>query len=214
MTGSYKDRYCDPETGTFINSLGIKDPALLKEFEDWSVKSRTGEAFNFANTCKVPDAECLKGVHRILFQDVYGWAGEFRTIPIAKGKTEFLREGLEKASNVAGERFVGRIADKPEQLSTILAGYWAEVNYIHPFVEGNGRTTQLVVSSLARKQGYALDWRGTSRDDELAAAMESCAPFARGFPLTRYTMILEKALHPIPAEELQDDFFLSPTGRG
>lgn len=111
----------------------------------------------------------LQAIHRQLFQDVYPWAGEARTVNMAKGGQAFLSwEAIEETSAGVAEhvrehdRFVGA---GREEFAGHLAGLYNAVNAIHPFREGNGRTQRIWLDDLARGAGYRLDWRAVRGAD-------------------------------------------------
>jgi cell filamentation protein len=130
------------------------------------------------------DIEHLRGIHRYLFQDVYEWAGEFRTVDIAKGNSYFahvphiestlkdLFERLSKGQHLHGlnqERFADRVA---EVLGTL--------NAVHAFREGNGRTQREFVRELAYKNSYWIDWNKVhERNCTWQATQVSCAVTTR-----------------------------------
>jgi cell filamentation protein len=115
----------------------------------------------------------LRAIHRYIFQDVFSWAGELRTVNIAKGGQFF-----------AAAAFIGAALDEMfRQLQTETmnaanfanrAGYYlAEINAIHPFREGNGRTQREFIRELAIGVGVRIDWTRTSREEMIAASRGS-----------------------------------------
>lgn len=110
------------------------------------------------------DADEIKGLHRHLFQDVYDWAGEYRTIDMRRGNGEhfapwshilYLVDNL--ALKLEEDRFLAGLsrADFVRKLTE----YYDELNYIHPFREGNGRLQRTFWSRVAFYAGWVLDWR-------------------------------------------------------
>jgi cell filamentation protein len=108
------------------------------------------------------DSAHLQAIHRYLFQDVFPWAGEFRVVNISKGNANFgpamhiagaLRELFDKLAKekllvgLAAPAFVGR-----------AAFYLGEINAIHPFREGNGRTQREFIRQLALHAHHPLSW--------------------------------------------------------
>jgi len=100
-------------------------------------------------------------IHRYLFQDVYQWAGQKRTVEISKqGKPFFLTAYFDQGfayidTLVADYRKIDR-ADK-SQLAGHLADLLDSINYLHPFREGNGRTQREFIRVLALEKGYTLN---------------------------------------------------------
>ncbi|NJB66425.1 cell filamentation protein [Desulfobaculum xiamenense] len=103
----------------------------------------------------------LKALHRHLFQDVYDWAGEERNIPISKGSTPFANprciHGCVTAllAQLARENHLQGLA--PEDFAKRAAHYMLELNMLHPFREGNGRTCRSFLSLLAQNAGFDID---------------------------------------------------------
>ena len=103
----------------------------------------------------------LRAIHRHLFQDVYDWAGELRTVEIRKGdqQFQFRKYILTGMADVYGRlirsRFLKGLSSGQfaEQASVIIG----DINYIHPFREGNGRTQLQYLKQLAQGAGHSLD---------------------------------------------------------
>lgn len=150
---AFDDPYLYPGTCVLRNRLDIRDAESLSAFEV--------EASHFRAEMGLPegnfDAAHYRGAHHQLFQDVYEWAGEYRTVRIAKGETMFCYpENIPTQMDAlfAGMEGGARFRDlTPEEFVTRLAGFLAELNAIHPFREGNGRT-QLSFAGLI---GAAFD---------------------------------------------------------
>lgn len=107
------------------------------------------------------DIQHLKAIHRHLFQDVYDWAGEERTVSISKGKTLFCNPRF-IADTVTD--ILGKLAKEnhlkglpPEDFVDRVAYYILELNVAHPFREGNGRTTRYFLSLIAQNAGFEVD---------------------------------------------------------
>lgn len=165
------DPYVDPASGVLRNKLGIEDAAALDEFERRIVQQRVEEG---APEGKF-DLAHLRAIHRHLFQDIYDWAGEVRTLEIAKGGTQFMpRRYIE-----TGMADVHRRIEEAGYLRDLDAVSFAEkaseivgdVNHAHPFREGNGRTQFEYLRQLAAQAGHrfrteridAARWHAASR---------------------------------------------------
>lgn len=107
------------------------------------------------------DADHLKAIHKQLFANVYEWAGEYRTVGISNGPTEFaspkeITKYLSDASNII------RAADwstmDRDQFAATVANVFAHVNQAHPFREGNGRTSKLFMQQVAELSPFRLDY--------------------------------------------------------
>jgi len=151
--------YTDPKTGVLRNLANITDSNDLLFFESAAVIKRAKEIES--QPIAVHKAETLLDIHRYLFQDVYHWAGEKRTVEISKqGKPFFLTAYFDK-----GFIYIDKLiteyrkidpADK-SQLAGHLAVLLDSINYLHPFREGNGRTQREFIRVLALEKGYTLN---------------------------------------------------------
>ena len=178
----FADPYIDPKTGLLRNliSAASQDELNTKEAE------LTALAAIELAVRPVPvtgDLRQLTAIHGHLFHDVYDWAGELRTVDMRKGTdtaAEFfmpvsrLRTGAGFVfQELADDRHL-RGLDKGQFVSR-LAHHYDQVNYLHFFREGNGRTQRIFWSQIAANAGYELDWRKTSgsiNDQASREAME------------------------------------------
>ncbi len=159
------DPYVDPDTDVLHNRLGLADAGALERAEaDFTnaralelVDSPIGGAFDFDH---------LRGVHRHLFQDVYEWAGEPRTVAIAKSDLFCLSEHIEA---YAADVFGGLAAEGHlvglgrREFIESAAHHFANVNALHPFRDGNGRCQRAFFSELANHAGWDLAWERLDR---------------------------------------------------
>jgi cell filamentation protein len=169
------DPYCYPGTTVLKNRLGLRDQAALDEFEALITAQRADEPLPLDRL----DVDGYRTVHRHLFQDVFDWAGEFRTIRIAKQGSMFCYP-----ENIGREmqRLFGRLAQEDElrglplgEFSQRAAHLLAELNAVHPFREGNGRTQNVFLSVLAQRAGHPLDFRRLDPQAMLGAMVSSFA---------------------------------------
>ncbi|MCX6613638.1 MAG: Fic family protein [Acidobacteria bacterium] len=120
------------------------------------------------------DSAHLQSIHRYIFQDVYDWAGQFRTVNISKGgnlfgSAQFIEMALGGIlEKLPQENFLQSL-DR-ESFTSRCGWYFGEINAIHPFREGNGRTQREFLRQLAAQAGYSLDWRHVDRDTMTAAS--------------------------------------------
>ena len=167
---SNPDPYIDFETGTLKNLLGLKTTEELEAAE----ADITAAAI--ASVSDEPalgnfDLEHLRNIHWELFKAIYDWAGEIRTVEISKGSTRFANaDAIETAATALFEDLhnekllVGLARD---QYVRRLAYYYSEVNVLHPFREGNGRTERAFFSQLAATAGYRIAWRQIDADENI-----------------------------------------------
>ena len=151
--------YIDKETGILRNLADITDPDALLFFESGVVTKRIQELYE--NPIKIKNIKSLFAIHQHLFQDIYSWAGEKRIVEISKaGKQFFPTIYFENAfqfidSLISDYKKISK-NDKhkiAEQLAKILDN----VNYLHPFREGNGRAQREFLRLLALEKGLALN---------------------------------------------------------
>ncbi|HVY92489.1 MAG TPA: Fic family protein [Bryobacteraceae bacterium] len=123
------------------------------------------------------DAPHLQAIHRYIFQDVFDWAGEFRTVNISKSGDsfafhEFVRPSLHKTfDDLRSEHHLRGAA--PARFANRAAHYLGEINAIHPFREGNGRAQREFIRQLALRNGLIIDWKQISQDQMIEASRRS-----------------------------------------
>lgn len=188
--------YVDPATGVHYNKLGIEDRQELRQAEYMITTLRALQLMEQPVTGRY-DLAHLRQVHEHLFQDVYEWAGKVRTLNFTKvdpvdrtwtspfaphDKIEAIAVSI--ASDLQSWDYL-RGLSKTDFTAGIVAVY-VKLNYMHPFPEGNGRSTQLLLSQLAREAGYDLDFaRVSPRDWNQAAARSMPQRHLRDATLTR-----------------------------
>jgi cell filamentation protein len=151
--------YTDPKTGILRNLAGVTDADGLLFFESAAVIKRSNELET--QPIAIQNAETLFEIHRYLFQDVYHWAGQKRTVEISKqGKPFFLTayfdNGFAFINTLISEYRKIDPIDK-QKISESLAVLLDNINYLHPFREGNGRTQREFIRVLALGKGYSLN---------------------------------------------------------
>ena len=168
--------YCYKGTNVLINLLNIRDNKTLQRAESRIVATKSFELRKNEMIGNF-DVEHFIKIHKFLFEDIYPFAGKFRTENIAKGYFSFaeweyidteLRKLLEKLhkSNLLKN-------DTREELVKDLAYYLAELNVLHPFREGNGRTIREFIRELAYKNGYLLDLQKVEPSEVYDAFLKS-----------------------------------------
>lgn len=161
-TNEYKSIYEYPDSEVLKNKLNIKDPELLEKMERGITAQKLLElqekpiSGNF-------DYQHLSKIHKYIFKDIYDWAGTTRAEEIGKGNTNFapshyVVEGLKDQvfTPLRKEKYCKGL--NAEELSKRLSYYYCELNFGHPFREGNGRTQREFIRELAAKNGFDLDW--------------------------------------------------------
>lgn len=147
------------ENGVLFNLAEIEDEKILILFESLKVSKRVEELFE--KPIKIKDSQSLLKIHHYLFQDVYKWAGQVRTVNISKnGKPFFDGERFNNAFQFIDTLIVGYRKVKKSDINEIaekLAEILDNVNYLHPFREGNGRTQREFIRLLALEKGLNLN---------------------------------------------------------
>ena len=157
MYAAAYDPYCYRGTSVLKNRLRTRNPDHLAAFEAEMVASRFDEALPAGRL----SMSHYRAIHRHLFQDVYAWAGRFRTVRISKGGSTFAYpEHVPEAMRrlFAWLRMQRHLRGRPpERFAAEAAHFLAELNAIHPFREGNGRTQSTFFALLAADAGHPLD---------------------------------------------------------
>ncbi|WP_246464870.1 Fic/DOC family protein [Bartonella phoceensis] len=170
------DPYTDPETGVMYNRFGIKDKTTLERVESTFAYLRSFE-FVQSSTHGKFDLDYIKDIHRKLFGDVYEWAGEIRLVDITKGNsifayyTQIESYAPKITKQLAKEQYLRDL--DADEFSQRAGYYMGELNALHPFREGNGRTQREFIGQLAREAGYYIEWNGIERQEMTRASIES-----------------------------------------
>ncbi len=150
--------YTNPLTGVLRNIGDISDNEALQFAEAGATARRLQELW--MNPIQVTGSETLFSIHQYLFQDIYEWAGQRRTVEISKGENQFLALcHFNTALSCIDELTAAYKRLKkhhPKLLSRKLAEILDAVNYLHPFREGNGRTQREFLRLLAWEKGWKL----------------------------------------------------------
>ena len=168
------DDGCYPGTTVPVNKLGLRSQEALDAVESVAVALRSAEIES-----KSTDApftfEFYCGLHKRLFSDLYDWAGELRTIDFSKKGTSFYPAGELRA---LGNAKFGRLESMGElsglDRSTLIdeiTDFYHELNMLHPFREGNGRTQRLFFSLLLRRLGYSISFAECDTDELMLATI-------------------------------------------
>jgi cell filamentation protein len=167
---SQDDPYVYPGSQVLRNRLNIRGEAHLERMERDIVTVRSRQGVPLGNF----DLAHLRAIHRHLFQDIYDWAGEIRTVEISKEGHQFqfrrfIETGMADVHRrlVAADFLIGmRLAPFAAAAGEILG----DVNYVHPFREGNGRAQLQYMRLLADRAGHPLDLTKLDREAWMAAS--------------------------------------------
>lgn len=177
----FVDPYFDDSIGTLRNLLGAKSSEELRKLEPQIVFANELELESI-NIPRTNDLTELLAIHAQLFKGVYDWAGQIRTVDIKKsdnGAEYFLI--VSKIAEAANYVF-GELA-KEQHLKGLpigafverLAHFYDQLNYIHPFREGNGRAQRIFWTRVAHDASYEINWDevvGDENDEASRAAAE------------------------------------------
>lgn len=166
-----KSGYCYKNSPVLINKLDIRDEEELMRAERDFVSLRAFELTekplkgNF-------DFEHLKKIHKYLFQDIYSWAGDIRTCEIAKADLFCLSGYIDTCAQdifnqLKRERYFTKYSD--DETLNKLVYLLGDINALHPFREGNGRTQRFFIESLSRINGIDLDLTRVSKEEMTSA---------------------------------------------
>lgn len=203
MTQEFRtwEDYLQPN-GTLKNKLGITDPVRLREAEYRisETRMRMLEERPLKPGPNGYDLEYLQRTHNYLMRDIYEWSGQVRAVDMTKGKTLFafadeipetgkkIFDGLKQENDFKGlgkEAFVDRFSQ-----------FYADLNNLHPFREGNGRATRVVLSEIAKNAGYSLD---QTRIDNDKGQWNEAARLSSGRDLSGVKQIFSEAIRPTRA---------------
>jgi len=169
--------YCYPGTDVLINKLGIKNDEDLTIAEREITSLKLLMLYNMPKLEKL-DFTCLCNIHKIIFSDIYEWAGQIRRGDfLTKGNSIFCRGQYirENAENIfrklSNENYLCGLEKK--LFIERLAYYMGEVNALHPFREGNGRTSREYFRQLSLNANFILDFSKTDSKDLLLADIEA-----------------------------------------
>jgi cell filamentation protein len=172
-TTGNSDPYLHPGTNVLKNLRGLTNLELLDRFEARRTHRRIAELIDTPVAGRF-DVAHLKAIHRYIFQDVYHWAGECRTVNISKGGhlfgvAAFLEAALQQVlQKLAAENYLAGL--DAAGFSGRAAWFLGELNAAHPFREGNGRTQREFIRELGLKAGHYIDWRAATRKEMTGAS--------------------------------------------
>lgn len=151
------------------NLLEITDSAELFREEEKISKKKARELFEngIIDTLIPGSLKALTDIHRILFSEIYPFAGKIRTVNISKGNFRF-------APVVYLETAFENIEKMPQNTFDEIIEKYVEMNIAHPFREGNGRSTRIWLDLILKKElGLVVDWSNVDKDDYLLAMERS-----------------------------------------
>ena len=151
------------------NKLGITSSAELAREEERISKKKAVELFESGRLTELEagTTASLMAIHKALFEDIYAFAGQLRTVNIAKGNFRF-------APLLYLEAALANIDKMPQATFDQIVEKYVEMNIAHPFREGNGRATRIWLDCILRKEiGRVVDWSQVDKEDYLLAMERS-----------------------------------------
>lgn len=189
--------YCYPGTNILINKLG-EQTQLFNEYEKELSSAR------YYELQKTPikglfDTKHLCSIHEYLFQDMYEWAGKFRTVDIAKNDLFCLSHLLASymtdiCSRLAKDNYL--IGIPRVQHIAKMADYYGDINAAHPFREGNGRSLRVFTEMLGKVSGLEINFDLATEQELLQASVQSFSHSNKGL-----VDIFQKVSSPISKTE-------------
>lgn len=151
------------------NKLGITSSPALAEAEERISKKKAVELFEsgILDTLEAGKFASLQTIHRVLFEDIYDFAGKIRTVNLAKGSFRF-------APLMYLDAALQNIEKMPQSNFDQIVEKYVEMNIAHPFREGNGRAARIWLDCMLKKEiGMVVDWSKVAKEDYLLAMERS-----------------------------------------
>lgn len=151
------------------NKLGITNSPELAQAEERISKKKAVELFEngLLDRLEPGTTASLKAIHKYLFEEIYDFAGELRTVNIAKGNFRF-------APLMYLEAALSGIDKMPQSTFDEIVEKYVEMNVAHPFREGNGRSARIWLDCIFKKEiGKVVDWSKVDKEDYLLAMERS-----------------------------------------
>lgn len=151
------------------NKLGINNPAELARIEEKTSKKKAVELFEnaYLNNYETGTFRMLAAIHKYLFEQIYDFAGKIRDVNIAKGNFRF-------ASVMYLQAAIENVEKMPQSTFDEIIEKYVEMNIVHPFREGNGRSTRIWLDLILKEElNFVIDWSLVDKDEYLLAMERS-----------------------------------------
>ena len=162
--------------GVLSNKLNITDPSQLEKIERMITSKKLSELY-LSPGKQTFDVEHYCRIHKYIFGDIYPFAGNIRDESIQKVipfcPPIYIRMNLKKTLDDANRKVP--YLDSKDKLLRYVCELHSELDVIHPFREGNGRTQRIFIQELALKNGYILDLSKVNHKDMIKASVQSFA---------------------------------------
>ncbi len=172
--GVGQDPYCPPGSTVLRNRLNLTDATTLAQAER-DLSEVAAQTIDF--TPPPYDLSYLQAIHRQLFNGLYGWAGELRTVDISKDQTHFcVTHRIEPEANklfvVLAQTNWFQDLDRT-RLINACAELFGDLNVVHPFREGNGRAQRILFEHIIVNAGYEISWWPVEADEWIQANIDA-----------------------------------------
>lgn len=151
------------------NKLNLTNEADLAREEEKISKSKAKEMFEtgYLDNLEAGTFETLSKIHKYLFDDIYYFAGEIRKENIAKGNFRFVPLAYIDSA-------IENVEKMPQSNYDEIIEKYVEMNVVHPFREGNGRSTRIWLDLILKKElQLVVDWSKVNKEDYLLAMERS-----------------------------------------
>lgn len=167
--------YCYPNSNILMNKLNLKDKNQLMQAEIELTSNRLFDLqkhpvngrFDFNHLCEI---------HKRIFQDLYAWAGKPRTVNIGKGNLFCLVQNIPDYAKSIFDHYYSdcmNAKNNPDKFIHTFTDHYADLNALHPFREGNGRSQREFARELCLQCGYIFDLTKTNHEEMLNASITS-----------------------------------------
>lgn len=149
------------------NRMNITDSAELAYEEERISKKKAAQLFDNKLLDSIPAGkfDTLQAIHKYMFEDVFGFAGEIRTVNLAKSNFRF-------APLMYLQAALDNIDKMPQSTFDEIVEKYVEMNIAHPFREGNGRSTRIWLDHILKNEiGKVVDWSKVDKEDYLLAML-------------------------------------------
>ena len=159
-----------------INKFDIKDENILKDLETTVTFSKITE-YCLNPLFNTFDVNHYKAIHKYLFEDIYDWAGEYRTVDMSKKGTSFAKtESIDELMTKCFARLQNNNCFQDLDFDNFvdsIVDFYCVTNMIHPFREGNGRTQRLFLTQLINLNNYSIDFSEIDTDELMIATIQA-----------------------------------------
>ena len=167
---------CYEGTTCLINKLDIRDEDKLNFVESQITIHKTAELASIKNFGQL-DFSHYKAIHKYLFNELYVWAGEIRTVNMSKKGTNFVDANeIESVADACFKRLKDKNYFQNQPFNDFIddiVDFYCTTNMLHPFREGNGRTQRVFITQLIQFNGYSINFDKIDTDELMMATIQS-----------------------------------------